>query len=377
MPFVSVPEAIGEIRAGRIVVVVDDEDRENEGDLTIAAEKVTPEIVNFMATHGRGLICLTLTADRCDYLRLPLMSPTNTSNFGTAFCESIDARDGVTTGISAADRTRTILQALDPECRPADLARPGHVFPLRARDGGVLVRAGQTEGSVDLARMAGMAPAGVICEIMNDDGTMARVPQLKEFCLRHGLKMISVAELIRYRMKHERFVRRVAEGCIQTEFGDFRSIAYTSDLNPEYHLALVLGEVAGREGVLVRMHSRCLFGDVFGSTSCDCSRLVRSALRRIAEEGAGVLVYLHETGPGFRIEREVFGDPKMVSHCRDFMHYQGEAGQRQLQHEHGIGAQILSDLGLHTIRLLTNHPRKIVALEGFGIEIAEQTPVDG
>jgi 3,4-dihydroxy 2-butanone 4-phosphate synthase/GTP cyclohydrolase II len=377
MPFVSVPEAIGEIRAGRIVVVVDDEDRENEGDLTIAAEKVTPEIVNFMATHGRGLICLTLTADRCDYLRLPLMSPTNTSNFGTAFCESIDARDGVTTGISAADRTRTILQALDPECRPADLARPGHVFPLRARDGGVLVRAGQTEGSVDLARMAGMAPAGVICEIMNDDGTMARVPQLKEFCLRHGLKMISVAELIRYRMKHERFVRRVAEGCIQTEFGDFRSIAYTSDLNPEYHLALVLGEVAGREGVLVRMHSRCLFGDVFGSTSCDCSRLVRSALRRIAEEGAGVLVYLHETGPGFRIEREGFGDPKMVSHGRDFMHYQGEAGQRQLQHEHGIGAQILSDLGLHTIRLLTNHPRKIVALEGFGIEIAEQTPVDG
>jgi 3,4-dihydroxy 2-butanone 4-phosphate synthase/GTP cyclohydrolase II len=381
MPFVSVPEAIEEIRAGRILVVVDDEDRENEGDLTIAAEKVTPEIINFMATHGRGLICLTLTADRCDYLRLPLMSPTNTSTFGTAFCEAIDARAGVTTGISAADRTRTILQAIDPECRPADLARPGHVFPLRARDGGVLVRAGQTEGSVDLARMAGLAPAGVICEIMNDDGTMARVPQLKEFCLRHGLKMISVAELIRYRMKHERFIRRVAEGCIQTEFGDFRSIAYTSDLNPEYHLALVQGEVAGREGVLVRMHSRCLFGDVFGSTSCDCSRLVRSALRRIAEEGAGVLVYLHETGPGFRIESEGSGEsrpgqPRMVSHGRDFMHYQGDAGQRQLQHEHGIGAQILSDLGLHTIRLLTNHPRKIVALEGFGIEIVEQTPVD-
>jgi 3,4-dihydroxy 2-butanone 4-phosphate synthase/GTP cyclohydrolase II len=376
MPFVSVPEAIEEIRAGRILVLVDDEDRENEGDLTIAAEKVTPEIINFMATHGRGLICLTLTADRCDYLRLPLMSPTNTSNFGTAFCESIDARDGVTTGISAADRTRTILQAIDPECRPADLARPGHIFPLRARDGGVLVRAGQTEGSVDLARMAGLAPAGVICEVMNDDGTMARVPQLKEFCLRHGLKMISVAELIRYRMKNERFIRRVAEGCIETEFGEFRSIAYASDLNPEYHLALVRGEVAGQEGVLVRMHSRCLFGDVFGSTSCDCSRLVRAALRRIAAEGAGVLVYLHETGPGFRIEREGFGEPRMVSHGRDFMHYKGEAGQRQLQHEHGIGAQILSDLGLHTIRLLTNHPRKIVALEGFGIEIVEQTPVD-
>src|SRR5471030_955880 len=263
MPFVSVPEAIQEIRSGRILVVVDDEDRENEGDLTIAAEKVTPEIINFMATHGRGLICLPLTAERCDHLRLPRMSPTNTSNFGTAFCESIDARAGVTTGISAADRTRTILQSIDPECRPADLARPGHIFPLRAREGGVLVRAGQTEASVDLARMAGLGPAGVICEIMNDDGTMARVPQLREFCLRHGLKMISVAELIRYRMKHERFVRREAEGCIQTGFGDFRGIAYASDLNPEYHLALVRGDVAGQEGVLE---------------------------------------YLHETGPGFRIE---------------------------------------------------------------------------
>jgi 3,4-dihydroxy 2-butanone 4-phosphate synthase/GTP cyclohydrolase II len=374
MPFVSVPEAIEEIRTGRILVVVDDEDRENEGDLTIAAEKVTPEIINFMATHGRGLICLPLTAERCDYLRLPLMSPNNTSNFGTAFCEAIDARAGVTTGISAADRTRTILQAIDPECRPADLARPGHIFPLRAREGGVLVRAGQTEASVDLARMAGLAPAGVICEIMNDDGTMARVPQLREFCIRHGLKMISVAELIRYRMKHERFVRREAEGCIQTDFGDFRSIAYASDLNPEFHLALVRGDVAQQEGVLVRMHSRCLFGDVFGSTGCDCGRLVRSSLRSIAEEGLGVLVYLHETGPGFRIEREA-GERRMVSHDRDFMHYKEEAGQRQLQHEHGIGAQILSDLGLHTIRLLTNHPRKIVALEGFGIEIVDQIPL--
>src|SRR5213083_2631565 len=257
MPFVSISEAIEEIRAGRILVVVDDEDRENEGDLTIAAEKVTPEVINFMATHGRGLICLTLTPERCDFLRLPLMSPTNTSMFGTAFCESIDARDGVTTGVSAADRTRTILQVEDPACRAADLARPGHMFPLRAREGGVLVRAGQTEASVDLARLAGLTPAGVICEIMNDDGTMARVPQLIEFCARHNLKMISVADLIRHRMKHERFVRRVAEGCIQTEFGEFRTIAYSSDLNPEFHLALVCGEVAGRENVLVRMHSRC------------------------------------------------------------------------------------------------------------------------
>ncbi len=372
MPFVPVSEAIEEIRAGRILVVVDDEDRENEGDLTIAAEKVTPEIINFMATHGRGLICLALTPERCDSLRLPLMSPTNTSNFGTAFCESIDARDGVTTGISAADRTRTILQAIDPECRPADLARPGHIFPLRAREGGVLVRAGQTEASVDLARLAGLKPAGVICEIMNPDGTMARVPQLEEFCERHGLKMISVAELIRYRMKHERFIRRAAEGCIETEFGEFRTVAYTSDLNPEYHLALVRGEVAGRENVLVRMHSRCVYGDVFGDRRCECGLSVRGALEAIAEEGAGVLVYLHENGPGFRVE-----GGRLTSHGREFLHYQGPAGQRQLQHEHGIGAQILRDLGLHTIRLLTNHPRKIVALEGFGIEIVDQIPLRG
>ena len=376
MSFVSVPEGIEEIRAGRMLIVVDDEDRENEGDLTVAAEMVTPEIINFMATYGRGLICLTLTPERCDYLRLPLMSPTNTSNFGTAFCESIDARDGVTTGISAADRTRTILQTIDPACRPADLARPGHIFPLRAREGGVLVRAGQTEAGVDLARLAGLAPAGVICEIMNEDGTMARVPQLLEFCARHNLKMISVAELIRYRLKTERFLHRAAEGCLETEFGDFRTIAYTSDINPEHHLVLVRGEVAGEEGVLVRMHSRCIYGDVFGSSSCDCGRLVRDSLRAIAEEGRGVLVYLHESGPGFRTQRDADGNRRMVSHGRDFMHYKGEAGQRQLQHEHGIGAQILSDLGLHTIRLLTNHPRKIVALEGFGIEITDQIPID-
>ena len=377
MPFVSVPEAVGEIRAGRIVVVVDDEDRENEGDLTIAAEKVTPEIINFMATHGRGLICLALSAERCDHLRLPLISPQNTSNFGTAFCESIDAREGVTTGISAADRTRTILAAIDPATRPADLARPGHVFPLRAREGGVLVRAGQTEASVDLARSAGLVPAGVICEIMNPDGTMARVPELEEFCRHHGLKMISVAELIRYRLKHERYIHRRAEGCIETVFGEFRTVAYSSEMNPEIHLALIRGEPAGHENVLVRMHSHCVYGDVFASTFCDCHKLVRESLRRIAEEGMGVLVYLHQTGPGFRLEKNEQGAQRMVSHGRDFMHYAGAAGQRQLQHEHGIGAQILSDLGLHTIRLLTNHPRKIVALEGFGIEIVEQVPVTG
>jgi 3,4-dihydroxy 2-butanone 4-phosphate synthase/GTP cyclohydrolase II len=375
MSFVSVPEAIEEIRSGRILVVVDDEDRENEGDLTIAAEKVTPEIINFMAKHGRGLICLALTAERCDTLHLPLMSPLNTSNFGTAFCESIDAREGVTTGISAADRTCTVLTAIRPDCRPADLARPGHVFPLRAREGGVLVRAGQTEGSVDLARLAGLTPAGVICEIMNEDGTMARVPELQEFCRRHSLKMISVADLIRHRLRHERYIRRVAEGCIETEFGGFRTVAYSSDIAPELHMALIRGEVSDRERVLVRMHSHCVYGDVFGSTFCDCQKLIRGSLRRIAEEDLGVLVYLHQTGPGFRIQKDAAGADRMVSHGRDFMHYAGAAGQMQLQHESGIGAQILSDLGLHTIRLLTNHPRKIVALEGFGIEIVEQAPV--
>jgi 3,4-dihydroxy 2-butanone 4-phosphate synthase/GTP cyclohydrolase II len=375
MPFISVPEAVEELRAGRILIVVDDEDRENEGDLTVAAEKITPEIINFMATHGRGLICLALTAERCDQLRLPLISPENTSNFGTAFCESIDAREGTSTGISAADRTRTILTAIDPNSRPFDLARPGHMFPLRAREGGVLVRAGQTEASVDLARLAGLNPSGVICEIMNPDGTMARVPQLEDFCAHHGLKMISVAELIRYRLKHEKFVRRIAEGCIETEYGAFRTVAFSSDLNPEHHLALVCGDVAGKENVLVRMHARCVYGDVFGSSACECGRLVRESLRRIAEEGQGVLVYLHESGPGFRVERDSEGDQRLSSHGREFLHYQGAAGQRQLQHEHGLGAQILSDLGLHTIRLLTNHPRKIVALEGFGIEIVDQIPL--
>ncbi|HVV45673.1 MAG TPA: 3,4-dihydroxy-2-butanone-4-phosphate synthase, partial [Bryobacteraceae bacterium] len=302
MPFASIPEAIEETRAGRMLIVVDDEDRENEGDLTIAAEKVTPEVINFMATWGRGLICLTLTGERCDALRLPLMSPRNTSNFGTAFCESIDAREGVTTGISAADRTATILAAIRPGTQPDDLARPGHIFPLRARDGGVLVRAGQTEASVDLARLAGLDPSGVICEIMNEDGTMARVPQLREFCSRHNLKMISVADLIRYRLRHEHYVHRQAEGCVTTEFGDFRTVLYTSEISPESHLALVHGNVANKENVLVRMHSHCAYGNLFGSVRCDCHQLVRASLQRIAEEGAGVLVYLHQTGLGLRME---------------------------------------------------------------------------
>jgi 3,4-dihydroxy 2-butanone 4-phosphate synthase/GTP cyclohydrolase II len=360
MAFVSIPEAIAEIRAGRMVVVVDDEDRENEGDLTIAAECVTPEVITFMATYGRGLICLSLTPARCDHLRLPLMSEQNTSNFGTAFTESIDAREGTTTGISSADRARTILAAVDPATRPNDLARPGHVFPLRAREGGVLVRAGQTEAAVDLARLAGLAPAGVICEIMNDDGTMARVPQLIEFCAKHSLVMTSVADLIRYRMKHERYIHRRSENSIQTAFGPFRAVWYSSDIEPERHLALVRGDVTGPEPVLVRMHSHCLYGDVLGSTQCDCQALIRGSLRQIAEMDRGVLVYLHQNGPGLRHESS-----PVAAH----------AGHAQFQHENGIGAQILSDLGLHSIRLLTNNPRKVVALDGFGIQIVDQVPV--
>jgi 3,4-dihydroxy 2-butanone 4-phosphate synthase/GTP cyclohydrolase II len=373
MSFCTVPEAIEEIRAGRILVVVDDEDRENEGDLTIAAEKVTPQIINFMATHGRGLICLAMTAEQCDFLRLPLISPQNTSNFGTAFCESVDARTGVTTGISAADRTRTILTCIDPQSKPSDLARPGHVFPLRAKQGGVLVRAGQTEASVDLARMAGLTPAGVICEIMNEDGTMARVPELRKFCELHGFKMISVAELIRYRLKHERYIHRIGEGFLETELGPFRTIAYASDYpsesRAETHLALIRGEVSGQENVLVRMHSHCVYGDIFGSTQCHCRKMIEGSLRQIAREEMGVLVYLHQTGLGYRLRSDGSGARRMSAHDTE------SDGQRPLQHESGIGAQILTDLGLHTIRLLTNHPRKIVALEGFGIEIVDQVPV--
>jgi 3,4-dihydroxy 2-butanone 4-phosphate synthase/GTP cyclohydrolase II len=370
MPFASIPEAVEEFRAGRLLVVVDDEDRENEGDLTVAAELITPEIVNFMAVHCRGLVCLALAPRLCEQLQLPLMSPANTSRFGTAFCEAIDAADGVTTGISAADRAHTIRIAMNATTRPSDLARPGHVFPLRAREGGVLVRAGQTEAAVDLARMAGLAPGGVICEIMNDDGTMARVPQLEEFCGRHGLKMISVAALIRYRMETERIVHRAGEGTLATAHGEFRTIAYGSSVDPERHLALVYGDLAGHEEVLVRMHSRCAYGDVFTTSSCECGRLVQRSLERIAQEGRGALVYLHHTGLGLGLV-----DGKLVPHGREFMHYTTSEGKRQLQHEVGIGAQILADLGLHRIRLLTNHPRKIVALEGFGIEIVDQVPV--
>ncbi|HZR66331.1 MAG TPA: 3,4-dihydroxy-2-butanone-4-phosphate synthase [Terriglobales bacterium] len=374
--FTDVPTALDELRVGRMIIVVDDEDRENEGDLVLAAEKVTPEAINFMAKFGRGLVCLTLTEERLEHLRIGPMSAENTSNYGTAFCEAIDARFGVTTGISAYDRAQTIKVAIDPATRPSDLARPGHVFPLRARKGGVLVRAGQTEASVDLARMAGLVPAGIICEIMREDGTMARVPDLVEFCQIHDLKMLTVAELIRYRMQHERYVNRVGEALVNTKYGEFRVIAYESEIDGgDSHLALVRGDISNSvEPVLVRMHAHCLIGDVFGSAGCDCRDTLEASLGAIAEEGRGALIYLHQSARGFSVEK--VGEKNAVSFHHDRSSPSLPESERKRQREIGIGAQILSDLNLRRIRLLTNHPRRVVALEGFGIEIVDQVPVE-
>ena len=374
-PFATIEQALEDYRQGRMVIVVDDEDRENEGDLTMAAEKVTPDAINFMAKYGRGVICLALTEQRLDQLQLPQMVPENTATYGTAFTVSVDAKNGTTTGISVADRARTIQVAMDPATRPGDLARPGHVFPLRARTGGVLVRAGQTEASVDLARLAGLVPAGVICEIMNDDGTMARIPQLQEFGKQHGIRMITVADLIRYRLRTERYVHRIGESEVPTPYGVFRLIAYESEIDPEVHVALVMGDVAGESPVLVRVHSHCLLGDVFGSTDCNCRELIQKSMERIGQEGRGVLLYLHQTGKGFSLEKLASGEAQVISHVRKFAQKSEPAQQRRSQHESGIGAQILSDLQLRSVRLLTNHPRKVVALEGFGIEIVEQVPI--
>ena len=383
--FVDVPAAIEEIRSGRMIIVVDDEDRENEGDLTLAAEKVTPEAINFMAKYGRGLVCLAMTEERLDHLRVGPMTAENTSQYGTAFCEAIDARVGVTTGISAYDRARTIQVAIDPATEASDLARPGHVFPLRARKGGVLVRAGQTEASVDLARLAGMVPAGIICEIMKDDGTMARVPDLIEFCHEHGMKMLTVAELIRYRMAHERYVHRVGEALVGTRFGEFRVIAYESEVDGgESHVALIKGDMPGDNPdgvtaktdapVLVRMHAHCLMGDVFGSTGCECHATLEGSLWRIAQEGRGALIYLHQTSQGF--SKEKVGERMALTFHRGRRLPSLLDNERQTQREIGIGAQILSDLNLRRIRLLTNRPKKVAALEGFGIEIVDQVPVE-
>ncbi len=388
LPFATIEEAVEDIRQGRMIVLVDDEDRENEGDLTMAAEKITPEAINFMTKFGRGLICLSLSEQRCEQLDLKPISPRNTSAFGTPFCEPIDARRGTTTGTSAWDRATTILAATDPHTKPDDLARPGHVYTLRARNGGVLVRAGQTEASVDLARIAGLEPSGVICEVMDEDGTMARIPQLTEFCRVHGLKLVTVADLIRYRMHHERNVRRIAESLLRTKYGDFRMIAYSSDVDHELHVALVRGEIAqtpedaaqsGTENAppLVRVHSHCLTGDVLGSTACDCREMLEGSLKAIADEDRGVFVYLHHTGRGFRIDsrtEEGAALPRILFHQRE--HVERDPGvQRVIQHESGIGAQILKDLGLRRIRVLTNLPRKVVALKGYGIEISEQVPL--
>jgi 3,4-dihydroxy 2-butanone 4-phosphate synthase/GTP cyclohydrolase II len=383
--FADVPAAIEEFRAGRMIVVVDDEDRENEGDITLAAEKVTPEAINFMAKYGRGLVCLTMTEERLDHLRIGPMSAENTSQYGTAFCEAIDARAGVTTGISAYDRARTIQVAIDPATQASDLARPGHVFPLRARKGGVLVRAGQTEASVDLARLAGMIPAGIICEIMKDDGTMARVPDLIEFCQQHGMKMLTVAELIRYRMANERYVHRVGEALVDTRFGEFRLIAYESEVDGgESHVALIKGEMPNGDvedrnrtseaPVLVRMHAHCLMGDVFGSTGCECHATLEGSLRRIAQEGRGALIYLHQTSQGFSVEKT--GERAALSFHRGRKLPSLLENERETQREIGIGAQILSDLNLRRIRLLTNRPKRVAALEGFGIEIVDSVPVE-
>jgi 3,4-dihydroxy 2-butanone 4-phosphate synthase/GTP cyclohydrolase II len=374
-PFTEVATAIDEFRAGRMIVVVDDEDRENEGDLTLAAEKVSPEAINFMAKYGRGLVCLAMTEERLDHLRLGPMSAENTSQYGTAFCEAIDARHGITTGISAYDRAHTIRVAIDPATRPSDLARPGHVFPLRARKGGVLVRAGQTEAAVDLARLSGMVPAGIICEIMRDDGTMARVPDLIEFCRTHDMKMLTVAELIRYRMQHERYVHRVGEAMVETGYGEFRLIAYESEVDGGgSHLALIRGDISDSpKPVLVRMHAHCLLGDVFGATGCDCNATLQGSMRVIAEAGRGALIYLHQTSRGFSAEK--IGEQSFLVFHRERRLPTLPDSERKIHREIGLGAQILSDLNLKRIRLLTNHPRRVAGLEGFGIEIVEQVPV--
>jgi 3,4-dihydroxy 2-butanone 4-phosphate synthase / GTP cyclohydrolase II len=416
-PFTDVPGALAEIRAGRMVVVVDDENRENEGDLTLAAEHVTPEAINFMARYGRGLICLTLTEERADYLRLFPMTQQNSSRFGTAFTESIEAREGVTTGISAADRAHTIRTAIDARANYSDLARPGHIFPLRARKGGVLVRAGQTEASVDLARLAGLNPAGVICEIMRDDGEMARIPDLIPFCKEHGLTILTVAELIRYRLRNERYIVRAGESRIQTKYGEFRMIAYESEVNGgESHIALVRGELckdcpafhdgsAGLDGdadaarpvcthaVLVRVHTRCTAGDVFAA-DCRCRETLDQSMRMIAEEGCGVVLYLHNTSRGFEIERtaapvEAFAPGgvaalqgahetntgRLILHQELRSREGSQARSGRILRAIGLGGQILSDLGIQRIRLLSNTPMHIPALEGFGLEIVEQVAI--
>jgi 3,4-dihydroxy 2-butanone 4-phosphate synthase/GTP cyclohydrolase II len=373
--FATIEEAIEDVRQGKFVVVVDAADRENEGDLTIAAQFATPEAVNFMTKEGRGLICLCLTQDRCDELGLRQMTDRNETPYGTAFTVSVEAREGVTTGISAPDRSRTIQAAIDPDAKPEDLVQPGHIFPLRARDGGVLARAGQTEAAVDLARLAGLIPAGVVCEIMNEDGTMARVPDLIPYCERHGVKLITVADLIEYRRRHERLVERVTTVSMPTAYGDFTAVAFRERLTGKHHVALVKGEVDGAENVLVRVHSECLTGDVFHSLRCDCGEQLEQALSRIASEDCGVLLYMAQEGRGIGLLNKLRAY-ELQENGRDTVEANLELGFQPDMRDYGIGNQILAELGLTTIRILTNNPKKITGIEGFGLDVVEQVPIE-